>query len=155
MRELIHGLCSILPYGHRHRPRSDCERDIIQRGQRLLIRCSNTKCIFAHAIPCKGVDEERHVIDLLCNDVAWLGHSRVILKTDGEPAILAVAKQALSALRFRVEAMESASSETSQPYDSQANGAVESGIRNLRKDFRTLMFLTEGRQRGVQEHLRP
>ena len=47
----------------------------------VLVRCHRTKCIFAHVIPFKGApaDEERAVAKLVVEDIAWLGHVRIIL----------------------------------------------------------------------------
>ncbi len=52
----------------------------------VVIRCHETKCVFGHVVPCKGSDEDKYVVDLICSDLAWLGHTRVLLKTDNERA---------------------------------------------------------------------
>ena len=111
----------------------------------IVIRCHASKAIFSWAVPCKGDDEDGYVVRLIVKAVAWLGHCKLILKADNEPAIQALVKSALKAMRVEVEGLEGASSEAPQPYDSQANGSVESGIRNLRKDFRTLRLCLESR----------
>lgn len=49
---------------------------------------TKTKRTFAHAVPRERVDEDRYVVDRLAKDIAWLGHSRVIPKSDDEPAML-------------------------------------------------------------------
>ena len=46
----------------------------------LILRCSVTKLMFVHAVPVKGIDEDGHVVKLVCDDVSWIGHTRVILK---------------------------------------------------------------------------
>ena len=38
----------------------------------LLVRCFRTKLILAHVVPCKGVDEERWVANLVCDDLLWI-----------------------------------------------------------------------------------
>ena len=53
----------------------------------LVAKCFSTKCFFAHVVPQKGVDVERYAVERLAKDVQWLGHSRVILRSDNEPAI--------------------------------------------------------------------
>ena len=40
----------------------------------LVIRCHETRCVFAHVVPPKGLNEDAYVVDLVCTDVAWLGH---------------------------------------------------------------------------------
>ncbi len=36
----------------------------------LIVRCHETKNVFAHVIPCKGADEDNYVVDLVTSDVA-------------------------------------------------------------------------------------
>ena len=83
-------------------------------------------------MPCKGGDENRHVIDLVCEDVAWLGHTRLILKSDGEPAIVAV-REALARCHGGLSTRE-------QPPrgEHQANGAAEEAGRTIRDHARVL-----------------
>ena len=64
----------------------------------LLVRCSQTKVVFAHTVPVKGADEDGHIVKLVCGDVARIGHTKVILESDNEPAIKQIAQQALTAL---------------------------------------------------------
>ena len=59
----------------------------------IVVRCSYSKCIFAHVIPRKGLDEENIVVSMVLSDLEWLGHSRLILKSDGEPSIRAVVRR--------------------------------------------------------------
>ena len=35
----------------------------------IVIRCSYSKCIFAHIVPRKGLDEENVVVDMILNDL--------------------------------------------------------------------------------------
>ena len=55
----------------------------------LVVKDSWSKWIGAHVVSCKGVGEDRYAAEKLRADVAWLGHSQVILKSDNEPAIVA------------------------------------------------------------------
>ena len=66
----------------------------------LVAKYQKTKCTFAHVVPRKGVDEDRYAADRLAKDIAWLGHTRVILKSDNEPAILNLLGEVLKALRI-------------------------------------------------------
>ena len=140
----------------------------------LIVRCHETKCLFAHIVPCRGgdqascgssssrgihrgseelhpsaaiaaTDEEKYITDLVCSDVAWLGHAKLILKSDNEKAILSLVSRALKALKCQVEGLEAATSEQSQAYDSQSNGGTEVGIRAVRGLFRTLRLCLERR----------
>ena len=65
----------------------------------LVAKCSSTQCLFAHAVPQKGIDEDGFVIDEFKNDIAWLGHSRVMIRSDNEPALLKVVDKVVKALK--------------------------------------------------------
>ncbi len=111
----------------------------------LIIRCHETKCVFAHVVPVKGRDEDPYVVDLVCTDVAWLGHVKLILKGDNEPALMSLITRALKSLKCNVEGLQRVMPENSQEYDSQSNGGTEVGIRNVRGVFRMLKFCLEKR----------
>ena len=53
-----------------------------------------------HVIPCKGLDEDGVVVDTIVNDLEWLGHTRLIIKADNEPAIQALARKAVEPAKF-------------------------------------------------------
>ena len=111
----------------------------------IIVRCHETKCVFAHVVPCKGADEDGYVVNLICSDVAWLGHARLLLKSDNEKALKSLVGKALKALKCQVEGLEGVSSEQSQEYDSQANGGTEVGIRAVRGLFRSMRLCLEDR----------
>ncbi len=111
----------------------------------LIVRCHETKNVFGHVVPCKGADEDRFVTGLVVNDVSWLGHTKLILKSDQERALVALVKQALVAVRFQVEGVEKVTVEHSQKYDSQASGGTEVGVRALRGLFRSLHLCLQDR----------
>ena len=46
----------------------------------LVAKDSQTKTVFAHAVPCKGSDDDGYAIARVTDDIAWLGHKRLILK---------------------------------------------------------------------------
>ena len=46
------------------------------------LRCSKTKAVFAHVVPCKGVDEDEYVSSIVVKDLEWVGHMAMILKAD-------------------------------------------------------------------------
>ena len=111
----------------------------------LIVRCHETKSVYAHVIPSKGSLEDTYIVDLVCSDIAWLGHVKLILKGDNERALVTLINQALKVLRCQVEDLESVTSEHSQAYDSQSNGGTEVGIRAVRGLFRTLKLCLEKR----------
>ena len=111
----------------------------------LIIRCYETKCVFAHVVPQKGADEDRYAVGLVVSAVVWLGHVRVILKSDGEPAVVKLVQEALKEVKCSVDGLETITHERSGPYDSQANGGTEVGVRIVRGQFRTLRLCLEKR----------
>ena len=107
----------------------------------LVVRDLKSKATFAHAVPTKGVDEKRFAVDSIVDDVRYCGYSRVILKSDNEPAIVALLGEALKGLR--IEGLEQVAEEHPPPYDSQANGGIETGCRIVRGHLRTMQTCLE------------
>ena len=69
------------------------DRDSLIEGEEvemkvLVAKDSKTKTVFAHAVPCKGSDDDGYAIARVTEDIAWLGHQKLILKADNEPAIV-------------------------------------------------------------------
>ena len=50
-------------------------------------------------MPRKGLDDKGFIVRCFADDVAWLWYSCVILKSDHEPAVVAVLKETLKAVR--------------------------------------------------------
>ena len=46
----------------------------------FVAHCTNTKCVFAHVVPQKGIDPDYYAVERLVRDIKWLGHTWVILK---------------------------------------------------------------------------
>ena len=111
----------------------------------IAVRCTSSKAIFGHVVPCKGLDEEGWVADTVVQDVAWLGHTKVIVKADGEPSLQALIKRVLEVARVECPEIQNLSKEAPPTYDSQANGGIETGVRLIRGLFRTLKLCTEAR----------
>ena len=109
----------------------------------LVVRDMRSKSLFAHAVEAKGSDEAGYAVQCLVDDVAWLGYSRVILKSDNEPAIVRLLKDALKILK--VEGMDQACEEHPPPYDPQANGGIEIGVKLVKGHLKTLRSALEAR----------
>ena len=126
------------------------EKEIVEARRRgeiikcLLVRCLATKNVFAHIVPQKGDDEEGYCAGLVVADVEWLGHTRVILKSDNEGAVLTLRRRVGRLLKM-IEKMENVQEESSATYDSQSNGGVEVGVKLVRGMFRTLKLCLEAR----------
>ncbi len=72
----------------------------------ILIRDWESKNVCAHCVPCKGADEEEYVAGLVADDIAWLGYTRLVIKSDNEPALLALVRQVLGKIVETQEAVE-------------------------------------------------
>jgi len=110
----------------------------------LLVRCWETKNVFAHVIPVKGADEEGYAAKLGAADMRWLGHTRLIVKCDNEASLVALKDQILNELKMDKD-LEQASDENPARYESQSNGGTEVGVRNVRGLMRTLKLCLESR----------
>ena len=111
----------------------------------LIIRCFRNKVIFGHVVPKKGLDEQGVACDHVLAALEWLGYSRVIIKSDNEPAIRALAARVVELAKVECKGMEQVGSEQSAAYDSQSNGGTEVGIRLIRGMFRTTKLCLESR----------
>ena len=109
---------------------------------KVLVVCdSKSKATFAHGVPAKGLDDRGFIVRCIADDVGWLGYSKVVLKCDNEPAIVAVLREALKAIR--IDGVDQAMEEHPPPYDSQANGKVEAAVKSVRGMTRTLQVALE------------
>ena len=72
----------------------------------LVAKDSQTKTVFAHTVPCKGSDELGYAVTRITEDIGWLGHRRICLKADNEPAILKLLKDSLKTARVEVDELD-------------------------------------------------
>ncbi len=110
----------------------------------IIVRCSQTKCLFAHAVPYKGAGEDDLVANIVAEDILWLGHVELIVKADNEPALQALVTRVLEVVRVK-GALSKVTREEPAKYDSQSNGGTEVGVRLVRGLFRTLKLCLEAR----------
>ena len=92
----------------------------------LAGRCSSTKTLFAHAVPQKGDDPNGYAAKCLSDSISWMGHSRVAIRSDNEPAIVALVSSAANI--FKINGVD-VTCKGLTPYDPQSNGAAESAVR--------------------------
>ena len=90
----------------------------------LVVREIVSKCTFAHVIKSKGVDDDRYAVDCLIRDIKWMGHTKLMLRSDNERAIVALLTETLKSLRVEVH-IDQVAEEHPPEYDPQANGAIE------------------------------
>ena len=104
---------------------------IAKKGNPILVmHCRNTKLTWSRVVLQKGVDP--YSVKVGCDMIAFTGHKKVILKSDGEAAITALkdAIKASSNLEMGVE--------VSPVGDSKANGEIERAVRTVQGQARTL-----------------
>ncbi len=111
----------------------------------LIVRCYASKAVFGHVVPCKGLDEDGLVVDMLLQDLEWLGHTRIIVKADNEPSIQALARRAVELAKIEIRELDQVSREDPAAYDSMANGGTEVGVKLIRGLFRTVKLCIEQR----------
>ena len=104
----------------------------------LVVYDSSSKGPFCHAVLAKGAGTDGYAGARVAEDIAFAGHTRVILRSDNEPALLQVVADALKNLR--VQQLDAASSEGSVPYDPQTAGAAEVTVRNLKGQVRAMQL---------------
>ena len=56
----------------------------------LVMYRGSSHAPFAIGAPRKGADSQGHVVECICQNVRWLGHSRVTIRSDNEPALVQV-----------------------------------------------------------------
>ena len=115
----------------------------------LVVKDSKSKAVFAHGVRVKGPGDDGYPIRCLANDIKWLGYSVVRLKSDNEPAILKLLKDALVAVRVEVaedEEEEKTIQEEHPPaYDHASNGLAENAVKAVEGLMRTLKMDLENR----------
>ena len=122
--------------------RDELSEDERMAALRIFVAiCGATKSIFAHAVPRKGVDPEGYIVEKVKQDILWLGHAKIMIRSDNEPALAQVVAHALVAAK--VSGVETATSEGSVPYDPQTNGAAESAGGLIKKMMRTHILSLE------------
>ena len=107
---------------------------------------------FSSVVPRKGV--HAYAVVRACNDLALLGHSKIILKSDNEPAILALKEAIKAESSQKIELTGRLNQdrkqdviipEESPAYDSRSNGKVEATIRWVQGQIRTMKSGLESR----------
>ncbi len=88
-----------------------------------------------HCVPHKGASEDRFVADLVVRAVEWLGHTKLIVKADNEPALKTLVMQSLEVIRIKCTDVDNVSTENPPKYDSQSNGGTEVGVQLVRASF--------------------
>ncbi len=113
--------------------------DETDKEMKLLVgKCETTGNYIGHQVLCKGLADE-WIIKKIVKDLEELGKAGVILKTDGEPAIVA--------MQNRVQALRMAKTVPRQPpaYNPQSNGPCEKAVQDVVAHFRACKLSLESR----------
>ena len=108
----------------------------------LMVKCSMTKAEMAVVVNSKGQD--RYAVNRIVAFIQWIGHTRLVMKSDNERAVVALVREALRDIRIELD-VQTATEEHSPAYDSQCNGMIENAIKNNRGLFRTLRSCLQSR----------
>ena len=98
-----------------------------------------TGMMMAHRVITKGPTDE-WVTRRLVKDIEELGRGDIILKTDGEPAMIAL-QRAIAELRKNLTTKP----ENPPAYNPEANGAAEKAVQDVSSQIRTLKLALEAR----------
>ena len=112
----------------------------------MVIKDRSTGIIRARVVIQKG--SRWYSIKVLSGAIESLGHSKVVLKSGQEPALLALKDSVKSEVRADVIMEES------PEYESKSNGAIERAIQTVQGQFRAMKDRLESRynQRVNGEH---
>ena len=116
--------------------RQEVEEEAERDGQTpvLVIKDTRSKAIFAHACPCKGV--HKAVVGKVIEDLNTLGYKRVLVRTDGEPALLNLWQKVKEQWWGEVVKVESATG------DHNSNGDAEQAVQKCEDEVRTWLDAT-------------
>ncbi len=107
--------------------------------QRVIIGVDEaTGSVFGHYVACKGIGDG-WIVKRLVKDIEDIGRSSIILKTDGEPAIVAVQSAIQSARQARTVPRNPPA------YNPQANGPCEKAVQDVTGHHRTIKLGLEMR----------
>ena len=96
----------------------------------LVLKTRNTQVVAASVVPVKGA--HAHSVDLIVKFLKFVGERKVILKSDQEPAILALKDAVMAHSEFNVSGEESAVG------DHSGNGAIEQAVQRVQGQTRVL-----------------
>jgi hypothetical protein len=117
-----------------------CDDEVDENVTVLNIKEKVTKMFGAHVVRKKGTENEEAT--RILKDIEKMGFKgKVIVKTDQEPSIVAVAKE-IRRLRSEDTVLEN-----SKVYDSQSNGIAERAVQSVESQVRTLLLAL---QKGLE-----
>ena len=103
----------------------------------LVAKESRGKSIFAHVVPQKGVDMDHYAVELLLQDLKWVGYQQISLRSDNERSILRLLEHAVTEARIELKGLDQVLEEHPNTYDSSGNGEIEVAAKSLTGILRT------------------
>ena len=100
----------------------------------LVIRDHASKFVYSHVVPCKGTSHAYPAAQAF-SDIEQLGHSKIVLKNDQEPAIVDLHNAITSRCKDKnIDVIP----ENSPVDESQSNGVIERAVQDVEGMVRTL-----------------
>ena len=100
----------------------------------LLVTNASDDWIASHVVPRTGPD--LYAVEVLKTEVLGVGASEVILRSDQEPAIIALKNDAAALVKL---AGGNVQTEDTPKYDSRSNGLAESAVKAVKDKVRTML----------------
>ena len=97
-----------------------------------------TKMIFGHLVKRKGVGDDL-IVKKVLKSISETGHVKVVVKTDGEPAIVQLQEEIIK------QRTQDTLAENPPAYDPQANGEAERAVQELKAQLRVIKLSLENR----------
>ena len=104
----------------------------------IVVRDGRSRTTFSHVVQQKGMGDG-WIVNKLIEDIETLGYTDIIIKTDGEPALMQVAKEIKARRRHPTIPNEPPA------YDPQSNGAIEKAVGEVTGQVRALKIALESR----------
>ena len=105
----------------------------------MVVKDEKTKVLFAHAVPEKA-KMTGYEIDRMVEDIDLLGHGKVIIKCDQESHL-----EVVRAGVMKERGQDVTIPENSPVKSSASNGMIESGVRAVECQIRTMNMALENR----------
>ena len=106
--------------------------------QMVVVKDESTGCVSAHVCEAKGAGD-RWVVDRICDDIGLWGHTELIIKGDGEPALIQV-QEAIEDKWNHKTVFQKPSA-----YNPQGNGAAERAVQEIMGEITALKIVLEQR----------
>ena len=107
-------------------------------------RNSKDHYIFGHLLPVKGDSEDS--ASILAFELTAGGYPRQVVRSDGEPALVALAVAAMKIAKIR-DGVELVREQTLKA-DSKGNGLAEGAVKEIKAKVRTLRFFVKKASEG-------